>query len=111
VKVSLGGHSHRKRPLQLRGKKQQKCPPLTELNKTARTVYKWLFSWAQPEYCETEEEYFVSKALFLMFVQSNPVKDLFGSSFVDSVLLFVQKMFFHMKTASVISNNFCFSIW
>ena len=94
VKVSLGGHSHRKRPLHLRGKKRQTMQPPTELNKTARTIYRWVFSWAQPSYCETEEEYLVSKALFMIFVQSNQVKDLFGSIFVDSVVTFVRENVF-----------------
>jgi hypothetical protein len=65
-------------------------PPPTELNKTARTIYQWIFSWAQPSYCETEEKQFVFKALFMKFVQSNQVQDLFGSGFVESVALFVE---------------------
>jgi hypothetical protein len=44
VKVSLGGHSRRKRPLHLKGKPRQTATPLTELNKTARTIYRWIFS-------------------------------------------------------------------
>jgi hypothetical protein len=36
----------------------------------------------------------VSKALFLKFVQSNEVKDLFGSGFVESVILFVRENVF-----------------
>ena len=90
VNVPLGGHSRRKRPLLLRGQPRKSSPPLTESNKTARTIYRWIFSWAQPSYCESEEEYIVSKALFLKFVQSDQVKDLFGSGFVESVVQFVR---------------------
>jgi hypothetical protein len=60
VNVPLGGHSWRKRPLHLRGQPRKQSPPLTECSKTARTIYRWIFSWAQPSYCETaEEEYFL----------------------------------------------------
>ncbi len=90
VNVPLGGHSQRKRPLLLRGQPRKSSPPLTESNKTARTIYRWIFWWAQPSYCEPEEEYIVSNALFLKFVQSDQVKDLFGSGFVESVVQFVR---------------------
>jgi hypothetical protein len=78
----------------LKGKPRRAAPPLTESNKTARTIYRWIFSWAQPSHCETSEEYLVSKALFLKFVQSNQVKDLFGSVFVESVVNFVRENVF-----------------
>jgi hypothetical protein len=94
VNVPLGGHSRRKRPLHLKGKKRRAAAPLTVLNKTARTIYRWLFSWAQPSYCENEDEYKVSKALFLKFVQSKQVRDLFDQSFVDSVIMFVRENVF-----------------
>jgi hypothetical protein len=70
VKVALGGKPRKKRALASLGKPRQKAAPLTELNKTARTIYCWMFSWAQPSYCETEKEYFLSKALFMKFVAS-----------------------------------------
>lgn len=85
VNVPLGGHSGRKRRLHLKGKKRRTPPPLTETNKTARTIYRWLFSRSQPLYCKNEDEYKVSKALFMKFDQSTQVNELFGSSFVDSV--------------------------
>jgi hypothetical protein len=59
-------------------------------NKTARTIYQWIFSSAQPSYCKSEEEYHLSKALLMKFVQLHKVKDLFGSGFVDSVVTFVR---------------------
>jgi hypothetical protein len=73
----LGGHSCKKQPLYLRGTKKGQSIPLTKANKTACTIYIWMFSWAQPDFCESEEvEYKISKALFMQFVQSNQVKDL-----------------------------------
>jgi hypothetical protein len=48
VKVALGGKSRKKRALASLGKPRQEAAPLTELNKTARTIYRWMFSWAQP---------------------------------------------------------------
>jgi hypothetical protein len=89
VNIPLGGHTRKKRPPHLKGKPQRATPPLTESNKTARTIYRWIFSRAHPSHCEISEEYLVSKALFLKFVQSNQVKDLFGSVFVESVVMFV----------------------
>jgi hypothetical protein len=89
VNIPLGGHSGRKRPAELKGKKRWTPPLLTDQNKTARTVYWWIFSWAQPSYCESKEEYFVSKSLFLKFVQSRQVRVLFGEIFVNSVVSFV----------------------
>jgi hypothetical protein len=48
VNVSLGGHARRKRPALLKGTRRRKAAPLTNINKTARTIYRWIFSWAQP---------------------------------------------------------------
>ena len=94
VTVPLGGPIRKKRPLHRRGKVRKSTPPLTECNKTARTIYRWIVSWAQPSYCESEEEYFVSKALFIQFVQSYQVKNLFGQPFIDSVTKFVRENVF-----------------
>jgi hypothetical protein len=46
VKVALGGKSRKKRALASLGQPRQKAAPLTKLNKTARTIYRWMFSWA-----------------------------------------------------------------
>jgi hypothetical protein len=111
VKVSLGGHSRRKRPLHPKGKPRQTATPLTELNKTARTICRWIFSWAQPSCCETEQECLVSKALFMKFAQSNQAKDLFGSCFVESVVLFVRENAFPHEHRFVASNGMGCFIW
>jgi hypothetical protein len=78
--VVLGGKSHKKRTLPSLpvGQPRQKAAPLSELNKTARTIYHWMFSWAQPSYSETEEEYFLSKAFFMKFVASREVREVLG---------------------------------
>jgi hypothetical protein len=52
VKVALGGKSRKKRALASLGQPRQKAAPLTELNKTATTIYRWMFSWAQPAICD-----------------------------------------------------------
>jgi hypothetical protein len=75
----------------LKGQPRPKGPPLSGLNKTARTIYRWMFSWAQPSYCETDEEYYVSKALFFMFVQSRDVKEILGSVYVEAIINFARK--------------------
>ena len=94
VKIPLGGQVRRKRPDHLHGQSRRKASALTELNKTARTIYRWIFSWAQPSYCESEEEYFVSKALFMQFIQSHQVQDLLGSVSVQSIVSFVRENVF-----------------
>ena len=94
VKVNLGGKSTRKRALHLRGNPRQAGTQLNELNKTARTIYRWMFSWAQPSYCETEEEYFVSKALFMMFVRSSEVKEILGIVPVKAIIKFARENVF-----------------
>jgi hypothetical protein len=48
VKVALGGKSQKKGALSSMGEPGQKGAPLTELNKTARIIYRWMFPWAQP---------------------------------------------------------------
>jgi hypothetical protein len=53
----------------------------------------------------------VSKALFMKFVQSHQVKDLFGLGYIKYEVFFVQEMYFPMKIVFVISNiTVCF-IW
>jgi hypothetical protein len=92
VKSSLGGLSHKKCPFHLRGNLRQKAPPLTELNETAQTI--WFFSWAQPSYHESEEEYSCSKAFFLMFVQSKQVRNILGIPTVQAIIIFAHENVF-----------------
>jgi hypothetical protein len=91
VKASLGGLSCKKNPLHLRGKLSQKAPPLTELNKTAQTIYRWFSSWAHPSYCESDWEYLCLKALFLMFVQSKQARNILGISTVQAIIIFARE--------------------
>ena len=62
--------------LPLGGKKSSKRPdhllytprleePLTITNQIARTLYRWMFSWSQAGFCNTEDEYVMSKMLLL----------------------------------------------
>jgi hypothetical protein len=91
VKVALGGKSRKKRALASLGQPRQEAAPLTELNKTARTIYRWMFSWAQPTYCESEEEYFLSKALFMKFVASRQVREVLGCGVGDAIIKFARE--------------------
>jgi hypothetical protein len=50
-----------------------------------------MFSWAQPSYCETEEEYYVSKAFFFTFVQSRDVTEILRSVYVEAIIKFAPK--------------------
>ncbi len=50
-----------------------------------------MFSWAQPSYCETQEEYFLSKALFMKFVASRQVGDILGMQVGESISKFARE--------------------
>jgi hypothetical protein len=91
VNVNLGGKSRRRRPPERIGTARKAAPPLTDQNKTARTIYRWMFSWAQPKYCESEEEYFVSKSLFMMFVASTQVREVLGEVAADAIIKFARE--------------------
>ena len=67
VQIPLGGYSNRKRPKTLKGKKRKKPQPLTIVNRLARNFYRWMFSWAQAEYCLNEDEFEVSKSIFFLY--------------------------------------------
>ncbi len=94
VNVALGGKSRKKRALTSIGQPRQPAAPLTNLNKTARTIYRWMFSWAQPFYCETQEEYFLSKALFMKFVASRQVGEILGMQVGESIVKFARESVF-----------------
>jgi hypothetical protein len=85
--VALGGKSHKKRALNSIGQPHQKGSPLTELNKTARPIYHWMFSWAQSSYCNMmEEEYFVS-----LFIASRQAMEIMGCGVVEAIIKFTRK--------------------
>jgi hypothetical protein len=88
--VALGGKSLKKRAIASLGQPRQIAAPLTELNKTA-TIYRRMFSWAQPSYCETEEEYFLSKALFMKFVALRQVREVLGWGVGDAIIKFARE--------------------
>ena len=77
VRLPLGGYSNRKRESHLKGKRRRKVAPLTIANKMGRVFYRWLFSWAQSEYCMDEDEFNVSKTLFLYLLNHKDVKEIF----------------------------------
>ena len=62
VNLPLGGYSKKKR-----GKKSgtKRKPPasLTNANKLARTIYRWMYSWSEPLRCMDEDEFYISKAI------------------------------------------------
>ena len=71
---------------------ERKMPsPLTSANKVARTIYRWMFSWAQPHFCITYEEFEVSVALFLHFVQSKSVVNILGQDACGDIISFAKE--------------------
>ena len=63
---------------------------LSDDHYVARVIYRWLFSWAQPGYCITEEEYELSKAILLVFVQCPTVKHTLSLSQPDQLVKFIR---------------------
>ena len=88
----LGGSSRKKKIKNKRRRTKQAM--LTEKHQCARVIYRWMFSWAQPSFCESEEEYKLSKALFMQYVKSEKVEELLGSTDVERLLNFVRKSVF-----------------
>ena len=120
VKLAMGGHKNGKRPLHLKGTRRKKPRKLTEQNRVARKLYRWIFSWAQADYCDSREEFEVSKALFIRFVKSAPVVDVLGTGTVEAILSFlkvnvfpheyrfcfyVRRAMFHLETHSNTSHE------
>jgi hypothetical protein len=57
-----------------------------------------MFSWAQPSYCKTQEQYFVSKAPFMVFVASRQAMEVMGHEIGEANIKFAQKIVFpHRK--------------
>jgi hypothetical protein len=68
-----------------------------------------MFSWAQPSYCETEEEYFLSKALFMKFVASRQVREVLGLGVGDAIIKFAREsVILTKKERPIISDMVCF---
>ena len=69
------------------------CFPPNEANyynSICSHIKAWIYSWMKPD-CETQQEYEISKALLIQFVQSQPIKDRLGDLFAKSFLLFFRK--------------------
>jgi hypothetical protein len=48
-----------------------------------------MFSWSQPSYCKTEEEeYFVLKALFMIFVAPRQIMETMGRGVGETIIKF-----------------------
>ena len=59
-----------------------------KLYEKLRTIIcSWMFSWAISGHCETKEEYIISKALFVMYVDRD-VRATFGSGCASMILQF-----------------------
>ena len=65
----------------------------------ARVIYRWMFSWSQPMYCTTKQEYEISKAIFLIYIQSEAAIGAIGSAHSESILQFVRHHVFPHETS------------
>ena len=91
VKFALGGFSKRKRPAHLSGKRRRKAPALTMANRCARCIYRWIYSWCRPTYCLSREEFLISYALFIDFINSDIVAELLGVDACEIIGKFVRE--------------------
>ena len=91
VKFALGGFSKRKRPTHLSGKRRRKAPALTMANRCARCIYRWIYSWCRPKYCLSREEFLISYALFINFINSDVVAELLGVDACETISKFVRE--------------------
>ena len=98
--LPLGGKSDSKRPEHLLYTPRSE-ETLTISNKIARTIYRWLFSWGQAGYCETEEEYIMSKMLFLKYIQNPSIVSEIGLSNVERILQFLRETIFPVEEKTV----------
>ena len=60
----------------------------------ARVLYRWIYTWALPRYCESQEEFELSKALFLFVVRSELFTSTFGTSLCQRMIEFVRQHVF-----------------
>jgi len=85
VGLPLGGYSQRKRPSRLKGQKRKSPSPLTIGNKLGRVFYRWMFTWAQADYCVNKDEFDVSVGLFFYLLRQNETKAILGDNAHDLI--------------------------
>jgi hypothetical protein len=56
-----------------------------EFEAIKKTIHTWMYTWAWPGNCETEEEFLVSKALFMKYLNSQHVLDVLGEANVTKI--------------------------
>ena len=91
VRLALGGHSKKKRPPHLIGTKRKKPKPLTLSDNLGRVFYRWFFSWAQPGYCMSEDEFNVSQKLFFFLLEEPDTSVILGETAPDTIKIFYQE--------------------
>ena len=69
---------------------RRKPQVLTPTNKLGRTIYRWIFSWAQPEFCLSKSEFELSVALFLNYVSSQSVVNILGQDACGDIIEFAR---------------------
>ena len=74
---------------------QKHCRPIiarmkvnTSLKKLTNTIVHWMYSWSSYSYCESKEEYKLSKALFLCFLNSEEVRQTLGDIGANTIETF-----------------------
>jgi hypothetical protein len=72
------------------------CKPgvVSEGELVKATVQNWIWSWSDSR-CETEEEFLLSKALFLKFIASNQVQKALGPQGIEQLEDFYCKCIEH----------------
>ena len=90
---------------------QKHCPGERSVETSKRVAYKiliktiknWLYSWMRPGFCESEDEYHVSKVLFYHYMNSDAVLNICGGNEA------IQKQIIHQLWNQV--SCFCCFTW
>ena len=96
----MGGKSDSKRPKHLLYTPRTE-EPLSISNKIAQKIYQWLFSSGQPGFCETEDEYIMSKMLFLKYIQNPVIVSQIGLAYVEKIIQFLRETIFPVEEKTV----------
>ena len=96
--LHFGGYGRRTRYPDQKYTPRPKPKPLNLHNKVARYIYRWMFSWAWSGYCETIDEYNMSKALFVRYITRPAIMAILGGQeCTDKILEFCRKSVFSVE--------------
>jgi hypothetical protein len=54
-------------------------------------IQAWLYSWMKPAFCETEEEYNISKPLIVAYLIDDTIRNILGNASAQRILEFIRQ--------------------